>query len=152
MVWSRSPTKTGPDARSMYLRIAAGWHRFRIFPGAEAFRERHRAPVGGPDSVSEHRAQTAAVELVQRRGRRPTRRRHHVAKLRGMFLRPLGEGDGTLDCFEDKVVREVARKGEAHRAVDERLHHDEDVGRAGAADRGRHRDEALVAHLTLVAE
>ena len=36
--------------------------------------------------------------------------------------------------------------------VDERLHDEEDVGRAGAGDRGRHRDHLLVVDLELVAE
>ena len=37
-------------------------------------------------------------------------------------------------------------------AVDQRLHHQENVGRTGAADRGRHGDEAFIGHLQLVAE
>src|ERR1700682_4627207 len=69
-----------------------------------------------------------------------------------MFLRPFGEGDGSLDGFEDEVVREVTRKAEVDRAVDQRLHYQEDVGRPGAAHRGGHRDEAFIRHLELVAE
>ena len=47
---------------------------------------------------------------------------------------------------------DVARKSKVNRAVDERLHDHEDVGRSGATDRGRHRDETLVADLEFVTE
>src|SRR2546430_12197517 len=47
---------------------------------------------------------------------------------------------------------DMPRKSKVDRAVDERLHHHEDVGRSGATDRGRHCDEALVVDPELVAE
>ena len=46
----------------------------------------------------------------------------------------------------------MAREAEVDGRVDQRLHHEEDVGRAGPGDRGRHGDEALVVDLDLVAE
>ena len=69
-----------------------------------------------------------------------------------MLLGPLGEGDRPLDRLQHEIMREVAREAEVHGAVDQSLHHQEHVGWAGAADRGRHRDEALVADLKLVTQ
>ena len=62
----------------------------------------------------------------------------------------LAKSGRALERLDDQVVGDVAREAEMDGRVDERLHHQEHVGRAGAADRGRHGDHLLVVDLELV--
>ena len=57
-----------------------------------------------------------------------------------------------LERLDHQVVGDVAREAEVDGRVDERLHDEEHVGRAGAADRGGHGDQLLVVDLELGAE
>ena len=57
-----------------------------------------------------------------------------------------------LERLDHEVVRDVAREAEVDGGVDQRLHHQEDVGRPGARHRGGHRHHLLVVDLDLVAE
>ena len=66
-----------------------------------------------------------------------------------MHAARLGEERAALERLDDQVVGDVAREAEVDRGVDERLHDQEDVGRAGAADGGGHRHELLVVDLQL---
>ena len=52
-----------------------------------------------------------------------------------MHARLLGEQGRALERLDDEVVGDVAREAEVDGGVDERLHDEEDVGRAGAATR-----------------
>ena len=82
----------------------------------------------------------------------PPGRRDHVPQLGRVHPGLLGEQRRALERLDDEVVRDVAREAEVDGRVDERLHDEEHVGRAGAADRGRHRDHLLVVDLELEAE
>ena len=64
----------------------------------------------------------------------------------------LREARAALERLDDEVVGDVAREPEVDRGVDQGLHDEEHVGRAGAGDRGRHRDPLLVLDLELRAE
>src|SRR5207237_3806446 len=108
-----SATDAVGEPRS-WLGLGAGRHRFGVFAGAEAVRQRHSPTIGGPDGVRKHGAQPASLQLIDRGGRRATGRRHHVPKLSGMFLSPLGEGNRSLDRLEHQVMREVAGEAEVH--------------------------------------
>ena len=63
-----------------------------------------------------------------------------------------GEQRRALERLDDEVVRDVAGEAEMDGRVDERLHHEEHVCRAGAAHGGRHRHHLLVVDLELEAE
>ena len=69
-----------------------------------------------------------------------------------MHARLLREERAALERLDDEVVGDVAREAEVDGRVDQGLHDQEDVGRAGPGDRGRHRDELLVVDLDLRAE
>ncbi len=64
----------------------------------------------------------------------------------------LREEGRALERLDHQVVRDVAREPEVDGRVDEGLHDEEDVRRAGPGDRGRHGHEPLVVDLDLVAE
>ena len=66
-----------------------------------------------------------------------------------MHPRLLGEERRALERLDDEVVGDVAREAEVDGRVDERLHDEEDVRRAGAGHRRGHRDELLVVDLEL---
>ena len=69
-----------------------------------------------------------------------------------MHPRLLREERAALERLDHEVVGDVAREAEVDRRVDQRLHDEEHVGGAGAADGGRHRDHLLVVDLELDAE
>ena len=79
-------------------------------------------------------------------------RRDHVPQLRGVHPRLSREHRRALEGLDHEVVGDVAREAEVDGGVDQRLHDEEDVGRAGPADRGRHRHHLLVVDLELMAE
>ena len=110
------------------------------------------APEGRPDRLREDRPQPARLELVERGRGGPARRRDHVAQLGRMHARLLREERRALERLDHQVVGDVAREAEVDGRVDERLHDEEDVGRAGTAHRGRHRDHLLVVDLELGAQ
>ena len=64
----------------------------------------------------------------------------------------LREPRAALERLDHEVVRDVAREPEMDGRVDQRLHHQEHVGGAGAGHRGRHRDPLLVLDLELGAQ
>jgi len=105
-----------------------------------------------PHRVAHHRAQASAFELVQRLGRRATRRGHHVAQLGNMLATLEREFGAPLHGVEDELSRHVARKPEVDRRIGERFDEQEDVGRAGAAHGGRHGHLPLIVHLELAPE
>ena len=69
-----------------------------------------------------------------------------------MVAARLGEERAALEGLDHEVMGDVAREAEVHRGVDQRLHDQEHVRRAGAAHGGRHRDGLLVVDLDLVAQ
>ena len=82
----------------------------------------------------------------------PPGRGDHVAENRRMVAGLLGEARAALEGLDHEIVRDVAGEPEMDGRVDQRLHHQEHVGRAGAGDGGRHRDPLLVLDLELRAE
>ena len=62
------------------------------------------------------------------------------------------EHSGTLDSRKDKLLRDAAREAKVDSGVDQRLHEQEDVRRAGARNRGRHVDEVLIVDEDLLPE
>ena len=82
----------------------------------------------------------------------PPGRSDHVAQHRRVLGRGLGEGRAALERLDHEVVGDVAREAQVDGGVDQRLHDEEHVRRAGSADRGGHLDEALVLHLQVRAE
>ena len=82
----------------------------------------------------------------------PAGRGDHVAQHGRVVAGLLGEAGAALERLDDEVVGDVAREAEVDGRVDQRLHDEEHVGRAGARDRGRHRDPLLVLDLELRAE
>ena len=125
-------------------------------------RSRADASSWSPSStVRRKAAQTASDRTVRSRpdssswraaARGAAGRGHHVAQLGRVHPGLLREERRALERLDDEVVGHVAREAEVDRGVDERLHDEEDVGRAGAADRGGHRDHLLVVDLELDAE
>ncbi len=109
-------------------------------------------PERRPDRLGQDGPQPARLELVERGRRRPAGRGDHVAQLGRVHPGLLREERRALERLDDEVVGDVPREAEVDGRVDERLHDEEDVGRAGAADRGRHRDHLLVVDLELGAE
>ena len=69
-----------------------------------------------------------------------------------MHPRLLREEGRSLQRLDDEIVRDVTWKPEVDGRVDERLHDQEDVRRAGTADRGGHSDHLLVIDFELDAE
>ncbi len=97
-------------------------------------------------------AHRALLELVDRRGARATRGGDHVPQLREMASAAARERRGSFDGAKHELLRDTPRESEMHARVDERLHQQEDVGRTGAGERGRHVDHALLLDLDLLAE
>ena len=140
----------------------------RVWPVLSRPRQPASPPRGTDDSscspsstVRRYAAQTASESTVRSRPDSsswraaalvPPGRRDHVAQLSRVHPARLREERAALERLDDEVVGDVAREAEVDRGVDQRLHHEEHVGRAAAADRGRHRDELLVVDLDLVAE
>ena len=139
----------------------------RLASGARS-RSRDSASVGTPTSscspsstVRRNAAQTASDRTVRSR---PDSSSWSAAALvppgevtmfrscGRVHARLLREERAALERLDHQVVGDVAREAEVDRRVDQRLHHQEDVGRAGARDRGGHRDEPLVVDLDLRAE
>ena len=69
-----------------------------------------------------------------------------------MVAAVLGEMGAALERLDHQVVGDVAGKAEVHGGVDQGLHDQEDVGRAGPAHGGGHGHELLVVDLELRAE
>ena len=99
----------------------------------ELIAELDGAPVGRPDGLGQDGPQPARLELVERGRRRPAGRGDHVAQLGRVHPGLLGEERRALERLDDEVVGDVPREAEMDRRVDERLHDEEDVRRAGAA-------------------
>src|SRR5207244_1052648 len=54
-------TRPGTDRRFDASAVGMRRHRLRILSGTEAVRQRHRATIGGPDSIGQHRPQAVAI-------------------------------------------------------------------------------------------
>ena len=156
----RRPRSRGSGARkSIARRSASGARRRSTGAGRDAGHAAHgRARIGRrPRSVvgdaapragrrarpsAGYAAQTASDRTVRSRpdssswsaaARRPAGRGDHVPQLGRVHRRLLGEERAALERLDDEVVGDVAREAEVDGRVDERLHDEEDVGRAGAA-------------------
>ena len=117
----------------------------------------HLAELAGPlkrgvDGFGQHRPKRPLLELVDRGGARPARRGDLVPKFGKVLPGVPSERGGTLDRRQDQLLRDAAREAKVDSGVDQRLHEQKDIRRAGARNRGRHVDEVLVVDEHLFAE
>ena len=145
--------RSGPGRRAGGHALGAA-HRPGAILGArlELLAELHRPSVGGPDRLGQDRPEPARFELVEGGRAGPAGRGDHVPEDRRVVARLLREVGRALERLDHQVVGDVPREAEVDGRVDERLHDQEDVGRAGPGDRGGHRHELLVVDLELGAE
>src|SRR5215210_4057292 len=122
--WPRSPDPPAPLGVAGPVDACLVWSRDA---GLELLTELDRPPVRRPHRLRQDSPKAAGFELVESRGARATRRRDHVAQLRRMHPRLLGEDGAALERLDDEVVRDVAREAEVDGSVDQRLHDEEHV-------------------------
>ena len=91
-------------------------------------------------------------DLIDRFGRRTSRRSDHVAQFGRMPFRLLCIEDRTEHRFDNDVVRNVARESEMNGGIDQCLQDQECVCRSGSADGGGHVEILFIVDLNFLAE
>ena len=147
------PTARIRSARLTVSRSGRPWRRRDRPAGPPSARPARPCAGRRPNTASERTVRSRpdssswiAAALV------PGRRGDHVAQHGRVVAGLLREAGAALERLDHEVVGDVAREAEVDGGVDQRLHDEEHVGRAGAGDRGRHRDPLLVLDLQLRAE
>ena len=129
--------------------LGSGFARRRL---ADRFAEQAGFLIRRPDRLGKDGAQRTFFHLIDRFGRRTSRRSDHVAQFGRMPFRLLCIEDRTEHRFDNDVVRNVARESEMNGGIDQCLQDQECVCRSGSADGGGHVEILFIVDLNFLAE